>query len=78
MPRAGRFIPGKEPVPIVQEAGWYPGPVWTGAENNLAEYKEKNTADKHNTANFKIACLITQATSAHFEVKPTAFAIQFI
>jgi len=26
------FTPGKEPVPIVQEAGWAPGPVWTGAE----------------------------------------------
>jgi hypothetical protein len=25
------FTPGKEPVPIVQEAGWAPGPVWTGA-----------------------------------------------
>jgi hypothetical protein len=25
--------PGKDPVPIVQEAGWDPGPVWTGAEN---------------------------------------------
>ena len=24
---------GKEPVPIVQEAGWAPGPVWTSAEN---------------------------------------------
>jgi len=27
------FTPGKEPVPILQEAGWAPGPVWTGAEN---------------------------------------------
>ena len=27
------FIPRKDPVPIVQEAGWAPGPVWTGAEN---------------------------------------------
>ena len=27
------FIPGKETVTIVQEAGWAPGPVWTGAEN---------------------------------------------
>jgi len=27
------FIPGKDPLPIVQEAGWAPGPVWTGAEN---------------------------------------------
>ena len=24
---------GKDPVPIVQEAGWAPGPVWTGTEN---------------------------------------------
>jgi len=24
--------PGKDPVPIVQEAGWAPGPVWTGAK----------------------------------------------
>ena len=24
---------GKDPVPIVQEAGWAPEPVWTGAEN---------------------------------------------
>ena len=27
------FTPGKDPVTIVQEAGWAPGPVWTGAEN---------------------------------------------
>jgi len=27
------FTPWKDPVPIVQEAGWAPGPVWTGAEN---------------------------------------------
>ena len=27
------FTPGKDPVPIVQKAGWAPGPVWTGAEN---------------------------------------------
>jgi hypothetical protein len=28
--------PGKDPVPLVQEAGWAPGPVWTGAENLAA------------------------------------------
>jgi hypothetical protein len=27
------FTPGKDPVLIVQEAGWALGPVWTGAEN---------------------------------------------
>ena len=25
--------PAKDPVPIVQETGWAPGPVWTSAEN---------------------------------------------
>jgi hypothetical protein len=32
-PRPGRFTPGKDPVPIVEETGWAPGPVWIGAEN---------------------------------------------
>jgi hypothetical protein len=27
------FTPGNDPVPIVQEVGWAPGLVWTGAEN---------------------------------------------
>jgi hypothetical protein len=27
------FYLGKDHVTIVQEAGWAPGPVWTGAEN---------------------------------------------
>ena len=32
MPRP-LFTSGKDLVPIVQEAGWAPGPVWTDAEN---------------------------------------------
>ena len=32
--RPGRTLPpGKEPVPIVQEAGWPRGPVWTGGKS---------------------------------------------
>jgi hypothetical protein len=27
------LTPGKDPAPIVQNAEWAPGPVWTGAEN---------------------------------------------
>ena len=27
------FIPGKDPVPVVQVAGWASGPVWFGAKN---------------------------------------------
>jgi hypothetical protein len=33
------FIPGKDPVSIVQEAGWAPGPVWIGVEN-LAPHRD--------------------------------------
>jgi hypothetical protein len=32
-PRPGRFAPGKDPVPIVQEAGWAPGQFWTCTKN---------------------------------------------
>ena len=27
------FIPGKAPVPIVQEGGWAPGPFWRGGKS---------------------------------------------
>jgi hypothetical protein len=32
-PRPGRFTPGKDPVPIVQESGLAPRPIWTCAKN---------------------------------------------
>ena len=35
----GPFTPGKDPVPILQEAGWALGRVWTGAEN-LAPHRD--------------------------------------
>ena len=32
--RPGRTLPpGKEPVPILQEAGWAPGPVWRAGKS---------------------------------------------
>ena len=31
--RPDRFTTGKDPVPIVQEAGWAPGPVWMGGKS---------------------------------------------
>jgi len=27
------FTPGKDPVPILEAAGWAPGPVWTGGKS---------------------------------------------
>ena len=32
MPRP-HLTPGKDPIPIVQEAGWASGLIWTGVEN---------------------------------------------
>ena len=32
--RPGRTLPpGKDPLPILQEACWAPGPVWTGGKS---------------------------------------------
>ena len=32
--RLGRtLLPGKDPVPILQEVGWAPGPVWRGGKS---------------------------------------------
>jgi hypothetical protein len=33
-PRTDRLTLRKDPVPILQEAGWAPGPVWTGTEKS--------------------------------------------
>jgi hypothetical protein len=33
VPRPGHLYPGKDPVPIVQVAGWASGPVWTCAKD---------------------------------------------
>jgi hypothetical protein len=33
VPRSDCFPPRKDPVPIVREAGWAPGPLWTGTES---------------------------------------------
>ena len=32
-PCASHLYPGKDPVPILQEAGWAPGQVWTGGKS---------------------------------------------
>ena len=64
------FTPGKDPVPIVQEAGWAPGPVSTGAENFANEdifhhlsvgeryYKWVYNSFQHNSLLILLAALI--------------------
>jgi hypothetical protein len=35
IPTAGRFTPENDPVPIVKEAGWARGLIWTDAGKSL-------------------------------------------
>ena len=34
------FTPGKDPIPIVQEDWWAPGPLWTSAENLAPPHRD--------------------------------------
>jgi hypothetical protein len=45
------FTLGKDSVPIVQEAGWAPGPVWIGAEN-LAPTGIRSRTVQHVTSGY--------------------------
>jgi len=43
-------IPGKDPVPILQEAGWATGPVWTGGKSRPhRDSMPDRPAHSHNT-----------------------------
>ena len=43
----GRLTRGKDPVPTVQEPGWAPWPVWTGAEHlALNEIRSPDRPDR--------------------------------
>jgi hypothetical protein len=41
------FTHGKKPVPIVQEVGWAPGPVWTGGKPRPHRDSAVNTLVKY-------------------------------
>ena len=44
------FTPEKEPVPIVQEAGWAPGPVWTGGKSRPTGIRSPNRPARSSVA----------------------------
>ena len=66
MPRP-HFTPGKDPVPIVQEAGWAPGPVWTGAENLAPTGIQSPDRPAHSQLLYRLSYLAHTPSSA--EVK---------
>ena len=42
--------PGKDPVPIVQEAGWAPRPVWTGGKSRLTGIRSPDRPARNSVA----------------------------
>ena len=64
-PRPGRFTAGKDPVPIVQEAGWAPGAVWTGAENLAVPSELYRPVEKESTVTFPFTVLNNKRLCSH-------------
>jgi len=52
------FTPGKEPVPIVQKAGWDPGPVWMGGKSRPPPGFDPRTVQPIVSLSFYILLLI--------------------
>jgi len=52
------FTPGKEMVPIVQEAEWDPGPIWTGAENTAFVAYQKYIKQHEPTQKAKVTIFV--------------------
>ena len=44
--RPGRTLAGKEPVSIVQESWWAPGPVWTGGKSHPTRIRSPDRPDR--------------------------------
>jgi len=57
------FTPGKDPVPIVQEAGWVPGSVWTGAENHAPTRIRSLDRPAHSRSLYRLSYLDTDLQS---------------
>jgi hypothetical protein len=53
------FTPGKEPVPIVQEAGWAPEPVWKGGKSRRPPGFDPRTVQPIVSLSFYILLLIS-------------------
>ena len=68
------FTPGKDPVPILREAGWAPGAGLDGAENFVPtgiflnalywSIKYKNQLDRHKYTEFPATILVERRSAA--------------
>jgi len=59
------FTPRKYPVPIVQEAEWAPGPVWTGAQNIAPTGIRSPDCPTHRQSLYQLSYTACVAVVAH-------------
>ena len=64
------FTPGKDPVPIVQEAGWAPRPVWTGAENLPPTGIRSQDRPARSESLYRLSYAAPLYNSDNFEIRP--------
>ena len=50
------FTTGKEPVPILKEAGWAPGPVWSGGKSRPHRRRSNSKALKYSVFRTRNPC----------------------
>jgi hypothetical protein len=56
------FTPWKDPVPILQEAGWAPGPVWTGGKSRPTGIRSPDRPARSQSL-YRLSCRPTSAFS---------------
>jgi hypothetical protein len=74
-PRPGRFTPRKDPVPIVQEAGWAPGPVWRGAKNLTSTGIRSPDRPARSQSLYRLSCLGPLSLKSRFRY-PINFGVK--
>jgi hypothetical protein len=60
--------PGKDPVPITQETGCAPGPVWTGAENLVPPVFDPPTVQPRSQSLYRLSYPGPHVTLYHIEI----------
>jgi len=63
------FTPGKDPVPILQEAGWAPGPVWTSEKSHP---HRDSIPDRPDRSQFLYRIVTSTAVNKHHKASPSS------
>ena len=71
-----QITPGIDPVPILQEAGWAPGPVWTGGKiidmylTEMQLFSQPRGCSIRHINSESLQTRLTQGKAIHPDVSP--------